>query len=143
MFYTKRDGTLISARKVQGDIVQWDTTDNDDGAAIAWEWYTPEYDWGKWMVRKHPLDIMMSAYPISGKTVTLTHLVDGVSQGTTVSFSLTPTGSPNKVYLAGRHLPATSYGRYVQFKFSSSETSAPVKVFAFSIGAFLDKRQNG
>jgi hypothetical protein len=142
VFYTRRTGGLISGGADTDVVRLHNDTDNDNGSAITMVWDTPDYDFGDWTKIKHPLDILMVAAPISGKTLTVSHLVEGVVQSATLSMSLTASGSQDKVYLRKRHLPNTSYGGYIRFRFTNSETSAPVQVFAYSAAAYTDARLN-
>jgi len=140
---TGKDGTLYSGLTTQGDMIQWDTGTDDRGTAISLSWYSPQYDFGDWTAVKHPLDVIVSAKAISGKTITVSHFVDGVLKSQTLPFSLTPSGSQTKVFLKKRHISGQSYGGYIQFAFDNAELAAAVEIYAFSIGAYVDKRQNG
>lgn len=143
VFLTRRDGTLLSGGSDTDVIRKHNDTDNDNGSAIDMIWDSPDFDFDDWVAVKTALDIMVSAYPISGKTLTVTHLVDGVASATTISMSLTASGTQDKVYLRKRHQPSASYGRFVRYRFSNNETSAPIQVFAYSIAGNLSERQNG
>jgi hypothetical protein len=143
VFYTRRDGTLLSGGSDTDVIRKHNDTDNDNGSAISMIWDTPDYDFDDWVAVKNCLDIIVSAYPITGKTLTISHIVDGITSATTISMSLTPPSTQDKVFLVKRHQPSTSYGRFIRYRFTNNETSAPIQVFAYSIGGNLSERQNG
>lgn len=152
VFYTKQDGTLISASgnsdvtytgTGNGNVYTHDSGSADSGSAIDAYWDTPEYDFGDWAKVKHPLDAVIAAKSISAKTITLSHYVDGVVSGTTLSFSLTPSGSKDKAFFLKRSFPSTSYGRFFKFRFRNAEASADIELYAFSIRAAIDERQQG
>lgn len=142
IYLTRRDGTLLSGGGDTDEVRTQNATDNDNGTAINMIWDTPDYDFDDWTKIKHPLDVMVVAAPISGKTITVSHLVEGVVVGTTLTMSLTASGSQDKVYLKKRSLPNTSYGGYIRYRFSNNETSANVQIYGYSVAAYLDSRQN-
>jgi hypothetical protein len=142
IFYTRRNGDILSGGGDTDQVRQHDITDDDNGSAISMLWDTPDYEFNDWTVVKHPLDIMLSAGTLTGKTITITHLVDGVAQGTTLPLALTASGSQDKVFLTKRALPNSSYGRYIRFRFTNADNAAPVQIFAYSVAAYLDARQN-
>lgn len=151
VFISRRDGTLMSASgnissfagTGTGHVYTHDTGTDDAGTNITAYWFTPDYDFGDWLKVKHPLDMVISAKSISGKTITLTHYVDGVANATTLSFDLTPSGSKDKAFFLKRSFPSTSYGRYFKFKFSNAEAAAAIEIYAFSVRAAIDERQQG
>lgn len=143
VFHTLVDGTLLSGGSDTDIIRKHNDTDNDAGSAISLTWDTKDYDADDWTKKKRLMDIIISAYPISGKTITVAHLLDGVVQGTTISMSLTASGSQDKVYLVGRHLPDTSYAGWVRFRLTNAETDARIRVFGYSMAVNVLERQNG
>ncbi len=143
VFCRRQNGTLISGGSDTDVIRLHDDTENDNGSAITFVWDSKEYHLDQFTNIKKLHDIMMSAYPISGKTVTVSTVINGVTQGTTISFSLTGSGSQDKVFLKGRHLPDTYYGQYVRVRFTNADTSATVKIFGYSISAEVEERRNG
>ncbi len=140
IFYRRLDGTLISGGSDTDKIRLHDTTENDEGAAINMIWDTKEYHVDVWTNIKKLEDVFAVAAPITGKTVTVSHLIDGVVSGTTIAWSLTGTGTRDKVYLPGKHFPDGSYGRYCKLRFSNNETDANVKIYAYSIKVTVDER---
>lgn len=143
VFYRLVDGTLLSGGSDTDVIRKHNDTDNDAGSAITATWDTKDYDADDWTKKKRLMDVIISAYPISGKTITVSHLLDGVVQGTTISMSLTASGSQDKVYLVGRHLPDTSYAGWIRFRLTNAETDARIRVFGYSIAVNALERQNG
>lgn len=143
IFLTRRNGDLLSGGSDTDVIRKQNDTDNDNGSAISMIWDTPDYDFDDWVAVKGCLDIIVSAYPISGKTITISHVVDGITSATTLSMSLTASSTQDKVFMLKRHQPGASYGRFIRYRFANNETSAPVQVFAYSIGGNLSERQNG
>lgn len=143
VFYRRQDGTLISGGSDTDVIRTQDDTDNDNGSAISMIWDTREYHLEDFTKIKHLHDIMAVAEPITAKAVTISTIINGITQGTTITWTLTATSTEDKVFLKGRHLPATSYGQFVRIRFANNETSARVKLFGYSIGAAVDERQNG
>ena len=143
VFYRLADGTLLSGGADTDVIRQHNTTDNDNGSAISMSWDTKDYDAGAWDRIKHLHDIIMCASPITGKTLTIAHLINGIVQGTTMTFTLTPTSTEDKVYFQRRHLPATSYGAYFRFRLTNAETDANIKVFGYSVKVNFEERHNG
>jgi hypothetical protein len=143
VYYTRRDGTLLSGGSVVGHVFKHNDTDLDNATAITCFWETPDYDFDDWVSVKHPLDIILCALPISGKSLVINHYVDGVQQGQTLTFPLTASGSQNKIYFTKRSIRNTSYGRYARFRYTNSEVNAPIQIFGYSISAYLDARENG
>ena len=152
--YTTRAGRLLAGQSDSDAIYAHNdpaheifagtaSTGNDAEGAVDMFWDTPDYDFGDWTCIKHPLDIEVVATPISGKTITVSHYVEGVVQSATLPFLLTASGSQDKVYLKKRHLPGTSYGGYLRFRLRNAEASALTQVFGYSIIAYVDERQNG
>lgn len=149
VFVTRRGGALISAGKspvggaTKAHIVTHDTTENDAGAAITMIWDSPDFDFDDWVKVKHPLDVIVEGKGISGKTLVVSHIVDGALIATTLTFTLTPVGSKDKAYFLKRGFPSTSFGRLIRLRFTNTEASAPVEVYAFSIRASIEERRNG
>lgn len=143
VFYRRQDGTLLSGGSDTDLIRKHDDTDNDAGSAINMIWDTQEYHLDEFTKIKSLQDIMAVGYPITGKTITVSTIINGITQGTTISWSLTPASTEDKVFLKGRHLPATSYGQFVRIRFSNNETDARVNIFGYSVAANVYERQNG
>lgn len=143
VFVRRLDGSLISGGDESDLIRKHDDTENDSGSAITATYDSKDYDFDDWVANKKLHDIVVCAKPISGKTLTVSHLIDGLVQGTTISMSLTRAGGYDKVYLRGRGFPSTSYAPYVRVRFSNAETDAKFEIYAFSIRASVDNRQNG
>lgn len=142
-FYRKQDGSLISGGSDTDVVRLHDNTDNDNGSAVNMIWDTPEYHLSDFTRVKQLHDIMAAAEPIANKAVTITTIINGVTQGTTITWTLTASGSEDKIFLKGRHLPATSYGQFVKIRFSNNETDARIKLYTYSIAANVLERQNG
>jgi hypothetical protein len=106
-------------------------------------WDSPDYDGGDWAKVKQAHDLMTAVSPISGKTLTVSHLLNGIVQGTTITQSLTPVSTEDKVYLKRRHFPDASYSPYIRFRFSNNETDAPVKIYGYSSVLNVLERANG
>ena len=136
------NNTLITGGSDTDVIMLQDDTDNDNGSAINMIWDTKDYDGDDWTAIKHPYDLKLVAEPITAKTLTLTHLVDGVASATTLPFTLTGVGSRDKVYFTGRHLPSASYGGYFRYRFSNNETSARVKLLGYSSKIIVSPRRS-
>lgn len=143
VFCRRRAGTLISGGSDTDIIRLHDDTENDTGSAINAIWDTKEYHLDTWTNLKQIHDIMMSAAPITGKAITISHIINGITQGTTLTFTLTPTSTEDKVFLSKQHVPDTSYGQYIKFRFSNNETDARIKIYGYSIAANVLERQNG
>lgn len=143
VFCTRRSGALISGSATVGHVILHDDTENDNAGAITAYWDTPDYDFGDFLRVKHPIDAVICAKAISAKNIVLSHKVDGASIGTTLTFLLTPSGSKDKAFFLKRSFPSTSYGRYIRFRFTNSETDAPIEIYAYSIRAAVDERQQG
>lgn len=144
VFLRRNDGTLISGGDEDDIIRKHDDTDNDSGSAVSMIWDTKDYDFDDWVARKEPHDVIVMAEVLSGKTVTITHLVDGLASATTQSFSLTRAGGYDKVYHTGRGFPtASAGGRFLRLRFSNAESDARVKILGFSLQASVSERQNG
>lgn len=143
VYFTKRDGTLISGGSDTDQIRTHNTTDNDNGVAISMIWDTPDYDFEDWVATKKAISIITCAAPITAKNVTITLLVEGVAGATTKTFLLTAAASEDKVYHRAGHFPGTQLGGFVRFRFTNAETDAPVKIFAYSIAGIVEERQNG
>lgn len=142
-FATRKDGSLIGGTSNTDRIDIQNDTNNDNGSAISMIWDSPDYDGGDWAKIKQVHDIITAVGPISAKTLTVSHLLNGVVQGTTLSQSLTPTGAEDKVYLRRRHFPDASYSPYIRFRFSNNETDALVKIFGYSSVLNVLERANG
>ncbi len=148
VFYRLYNGNLISGGAESDLIRLHDTTDNDNGVAINMIWDTKDYDGEDWTRLKRIRDVKLVAEPISAKTLTVTHLISGVAQGTTLSWTLTATGSEDKVYFGFtpatiNHFASTSFAPYFRFRFSNNETSARIKLLGYSIGYASEERRTG
>ena len=140
---TRLDGTLLTGSSATDEVHLHDDTDNDDGSAINMIWDTPDYDGGKWECQKQAHDIIVGLGPISGKNLTVAHLLNGIVQGTTITKSLTPVSTEDKIFLKQRHLPDTSYSPYIRFRFSNNETSARLIMYGYSLVLNVLERANG
>ncbi len=141
-------GVLISGGSDTDVIRVHDITDNDNGVAINMIWDTKDYGGEDWTELKYIRDVKLVAYPISAKTLTVTHLINGVAQATTLSWTLTATGSEDKVYFGFtpatiNHFASTASAPFFRFRFSNNETSANIKLYAYSIGYTAASRRTG
>ena len=148
VFYRRYNGTLISGGADTDVIRLHDDTDNDNGSAINMIWDTKDYDGEDWTVKKYLRDLKVVAEPISAKAITISHLINGIVQGDTITFTLTATSTEDKVYLGftpatNHHFPVGSNGQYFRFRFSNNQTSARVKLLGYSAGYLSDERRTG
>ncbi len=143
VFFQKQDGSLISGGADTDVIRTHDVTELDNATAITMTWDTKDFDLDLWEHNKVLKDVMIVAAPIAAKTLTVTHLIDGVAQGTTLSMSLAASGAQDKVYLIGRHFPPTAYSRFFRLRLTNAEASATVKVYGYSMNVEVRERQNG
>ncbi len=143
VYFTKRDGTLISGGSDTDNVRTQNDTENDNGSAISMVWDTPDYDFDDWVATKKALSIVTCAYPISAKNITITILSEGIASATTKNFLLTPASTEDKVYHRAGHFPGTTLGGFIRFRFTNAETDAPIKIFAYSIAGIVEERQNG
>ena len=144
VYLTRQDGTLVSGSSDTDVIRKHDDTENDNGVAISMSYSTPYYDFGSWSRRKQMHDIIVKTNAITGKTLLVSHKVDGTTQSDTKTFNLDAVLSGNdQVIHKFYHPPGLSHGLNVQIVFSNAETSAPVEIFSFSTMAKIRERENG
>ena len=143
VFLRLADGRLFSGGADTDVVRLHDNTENDNGSAITMTWDSKDYDGGDFTRLKRLHDFIAVAAPISAKNITISHLVNGIVQGTTMNWLLTATSTEDKVYFNRRHLPATSFGAFFRFRLTNAETSATIKVFAYSVKVALEERANG
>ncbi len=145
VYLTRQDGTLISgSMDAQAVIRKHDDTSNDNGTAITLTYDSPGYEFDDWVRRKQLHDIVLKTNAIVGKTVTVSHLVDGTLQSNTKVFNLDAalTGN-NEVIHKFYHPPDTSYGLNIRIRISNAETSADLEVYGYSLRAKMRERENG
>ncbi len=142
------NGTLISGGSDTDIIRLHDTTENDNGVAINMIWDTKDYGGEDWTELKRIRDVKLVAEPISAKTLTVTHLVSGIAQATTLSWTLTAASTEDKVYFGFtpstiNHFAAGSSAPFFRFRFSNNETSARIRLLGYSIGYTAEPRRTG
>lgn len=148
VFHRRYNGSLISGGSDTDVIRLHDDTDNDNGVAIDMVWDTKDYDGGDWTMIKHLRDIKAVAEPISAKTLTISHLINGIVQGTSFTWTLTATSTEDKVYYGFtpgtiRKFAPSSYGAYFRIRFRNNETSARIKLYGYSVRVGLEERRTG
>lgn len=144
VYYTRQDGTLISGGADTDVVRKQDDTENDNGSAITMTYDSPGYEYGDWVRRKQVHDFIIKTNAVAGKTLVLSHLVDGVLQSSTKTFNLDAVIVGNdEVIHKFYHPPDTTYGLNIRLRLVNSETSAPVQVFGFSTRARMRERENG
>lgn len=144
VYLTRQDGTLISGSSDTDVIRKHDDTENDNGSAITMTYDSPGLEFGEWTRRKQMHDIILKTNSITGKTITVSHVVDGVLQSDTKAFNLDAVISgDDQVIHKAYHPPDTSYGLNIRVRLSNAETSAPVEVYGYSVRAKMRERENG
>lgn len=144
-YYTRQDGTLISgSHDSQAVIRKHDDTTNDNGSAITLTYDSPGYEFDDWARRKQMHDIILKTNAITGKTIVVSHYVDGVLQATTKTFNLDAVivGNDEVIHKA-YHPPDTSYGLNLKIRIQNTETSADLQIMGYSIKVRMRERENG
>ena len=145
VYLTRQDGTLISgSMDSQAVIRKHDDTSNDNGSAITFTYDSPGYEFDDWVRRKQLHDIVLKTNAIAGKTVLVSHLIDGTLQANTKTFNLDAVIVGNsQVIHKFYHPPDTSYGLVIRIRISNAETSADLEVYGYSLRAKMRERENG
>jgi hypothetical protein len=141
--YTRQDGTLLSGGSDKDEIRQEDTTSNDNGSAITLTYISKSHEFGSWLKKKQLQDVILKTNAITGKTIVLSHVVDGVTQSNTKTFNLDAVNSADEVIHKFYHPPDTSGGLRVAIQLVNSETSADLQVLGYSLMAKVRERENG
>lgn len=145
VYLTRQDGTLVSgSMDAQAVIRKHDDTSNDNGTAITLTYDSPGYEFDDWVRRKQLHDIVLKTNAIAGKTVLVSHLIDGTLQSNTKTFNLDAViVGNNEVIHKFYHPPDTSYGLNIRLRISNAETSADLEVYGYSLRAKMRERENG
>lgn len=144
VYLTRQDGTLISGSSDTDVIRKHDDTENDNGSAITMTYDSPGLQFGEWTRRKQMHDIILKTNAVTGKTITVSHVIDGTLQAGTNVFNLDAVLSGNDQVIHKLYHPAdTSYGLNIRVRLSNAETSAPVEVYGYSVRAKMRERENG
>ena len=140
VFYRRQDGTLISGGQDTDVIRKHDDTMNDNGSAITMVYDTPGLQFGSFLKNKQLHNINVETNTITGKTLVVSHIVDGVTQATTLTLAMDSVGTKDRAILRRRHPPSGSYGRTIRLRFTNSETSADVEIYSWRAG--VQEREN-
>jgi hypothetical protein len=101
-------------------VFRGDYGTDDLGSAIEAYWWTPDLDFGAWWLDKQWLKAALHV-KVDGRTWTLTHNIDGITNSDSYSVVGNATTDPVKT-IDGYPVAAT--GRFFRFKIRESSTSA-------------------
>jgi hypothetical protein len=112
---------------------------------ISAVWYSKDYDFGKFVHRKILHDIVTMAQPLASQTMTIQYCLNGIVQGTTFTFTLTPSSTETiKLHKIGRHPPDSGQKNFFKFVFTSPSTNTGAPAFyGYSATAEVYPRENG
>ena len=115
--YGAATGTTIRVVRHDDSATQADI----GSTAVAMYWKTPDVDFGKWFADKHDSDFAL--HTLTSQTTltwTLTHDIDGVDSGDSVTF-VPASASPVKKFWGQK---SEKHGRFWQWKIAESSSSA-------------------